>query len=227
MNKEEFLQGLSEKLSEDLSPGDVEEQVAYYRGYIDGELKKGRTEEEATFELGDPILIARNLVESPQSYRVNTTNAYEQGMAESEYPDTRGLAGGKTDEDYVPEDADAYAETYMNSAENAENGWQPERSSSDHNGDHRSYKEAERNATFDNGFFESGQKQSIERGGFTSLFKRPDGGINWRLISILMIIVLVVLAVVAVTAKVVITFWPVILIMLVISLIFSRTGGGR
>ena len=79
MNKEEFLQGLSEKLSEDLSPGDVEEQVAYYRGYIDGELKKGRTEEEATFELGDPILIARNLVESPQSYRVNTTNAYEQG----------------------------------------------------------------------------------------------------------------------------------------------------
>ena len=80
MNKEEFLQGLSEKLSEDLSPGDVEEQVAYYRGYIDGELKKGRTEEEATFELGDPILIARNLVESPQSYRVNTTNAYEMRM---------------------------------------------------------------------------------------------------------------------------------------------------
>ncbi|HAE45683.1 MAG TPA: hypothetical protein DCG37_08850 [Lachnospiraceae bacterium] len=228
MNKEEFLQGLSDKLSEDLSPGEVEEQVAYYRGYIDGELKKGRTEEEATFDLGDPILIARNLVESPPSYRVNTTSAYEQGMAESEYPDTRGLAGEKADEEYVPENADAYAETYTDTADySAENDWQPERSSSDHEGDHRGYKEAERNATFDNGFFESGQKQSIERGGFTSLFKRSDGGINWRLISILMVIILVVLAVVTITAKVVITFWPVILIMLVISLIFSRTGGGR
>ena len=38
---------------------------------------------------------------------------------------------------------------------------------------------------------------------------------------------LVIVGIVAVAAKVVITFWPVILIMLVISLIFSRTGGGR
>ena len=78
-----------------------------------------------------------------------------------------------------------------------------------------------------NGFFESGQKQSLETGGFTSIFKRADGGLNWKLISILLLILLVVVGIVAVAAKVVITFWPVILIMLVISLIFSRTGGGR
>ena len=32
MNKAEFLGGLAEKLSEDLSPDAVEEQLNYYRG---------------------------------------------------------------------------------------------------------------------------------------------------------------------------------------------------
>lgn len=215
MDKTEFLEGLSGKLSEDLSPAEVEEQVNYYRGFIDGELKKGRTEEEITFDLGDPILIARNIVESPQSYRVNTTSSYEQGMAESEYPDTRGLAGEEVPEDHMPENANFYAETAESYSESYER--QEETT--------RGYKEAERTrSTFDNGFFESGQKQSIEKGGFSSVFKRADGGINWKLISILLAVVLVVVAIVAIAAKVVLTFWPVILIMLIISLIFSKTN---
>lgn len=218
MNKAEFLGGLAEKLSEDLSPDAVEEQLNYYRGYIDGELGKGRSEEDITFDLGDPILIARNIVESPQSYRVNMTNTYEQGMTESEYAGTKGLAGEEIPEDYVPENANSYAETAQSYAE----------SMGQNEGNARGYKEPERNrATFDNGFFESGQKQSLETGGFTSIFKRADGGLNWKLISILLLIMLVIVGIVAVAAKVVITFWPVILIMLVISLIFSRTGGGR
>lgn len=210
MNKEEFLNGLTEKLLEDLPPGAVQEQVEYYRGYIDGELKKGKTEEEITFDLGDPILIARNLVESPQSYRVNNTNPYEQGITESEYPDTRGLMGEEVPEDHVPENADAYAEAFEKESQGSENST-------------RGYKEADRErAAFDNGFFDSGMKQSVERGGPSSIFKRADGGINWKLISIILIIVLVVVAVVGITAKIVITFWPIILIMLIISIIFSR-----
>ena len=203
MNKAEFLGGLAEKLSEDLSPDAVEEQLNYYRGYIDGEMSKGRSEEDITFDLGDPILIARNIVESPQSYRVNMTNTYEQGMTESEYAGTKGLAGEEIPEDYVPENANSYAETAQSYAE----------SMGQNEGNARGYKE--------------GQKQSLETGGFTSIFKRADGGLNWKLISILLLIMLVIVGIVAVAAKVVITFWPVILIMLVISLIFSRTGGGR
>jgi hypothetical protein len=146
------------------------------------------------------------------------TNTYEQGMTESEYAGTKGLAGEEIPEDYVPENANSYAETAQSYAE----------SMGQNEGNARGYKEPERNrATFDNGFFESGQKQSLETGGFTSLFKRADGGLNWKLISILLLIMLVIVGIVAVAAKVVITFWPVILIMLVISLIFSRTGGGR
>ncbi len=211
MNKTEFLGGLAEKLSEDLSPDAVEEQVNYYRGYIDGELSKGRSEEDITFDLGDPILIARNIVESPQSYRVNTTSSYEQGMTESEYKDTRGLAGEEMPEDHVPENANSYAETAQSYAETVNNG------------NSGNYKEAERNrAAFDNGFFESGQKQTVERGGFTSIFRRLDGGINWKLISIILIILLIIVAVLAIAAKIVVTFWPVFLIMLIVSLIFSK-----
>lgn len=225
MNKAEFLEGLAAKLAEDFSSDAVEEQVSYYRGYIDGELKKGRTEEEVTFDLGDPILIARNIAESPQSYRVNTTSAYEQGITESEYPDTRGLAGEELPDDHVPENANAYAETAQSYTESGQA--YAERTES-YQQNSRGYKEAERTSnTFDNGFFESGQKQSIEKGGFTSIFKRADGGINWKLISIILLVVLVIVAVVAIAAKIVVTFWPVILIMLIISLIFSRRDGNR
>ncbi|MDO4803995.1 MAG: DUF1700 domain-containing protein [Lachnospiraceae bacterium] len=228
MNKTEFLDALSEKLSEDLPPAAVQEQVDYYRGFIDGELKKGRTEEEVTYDLGEPILIARNLVESPQSYRVNNTSTYEQGMAEAEYPDTRGLMSEAVHGDSVPENANSYAEAFTPNPDdyNGPYAGPYAQGSFEKEGSARGYKEAERNrASFDNGFFESGQKQTIEKGGPSSIFKRADGGMNWRLISAILLVVLIAVAVVAIAAKVVVTFWPIILVMLIISFLFSRNDG--
>ena len=58
MTKQEFIDALSQKLSEDLDESGVYSETSYYIGYIDAETAKGRTEEEVTAELGDPILIA-------------------------------------------------------------------------------------------------------------------------------------------------------------------------
>ena len=61
MRKEEFLQTLRRALTGDVPPGVVEENIRYYDSYITEEVRKGRTEEEVTGEIGDPRLIARTI----------------------------------------------------------------------------------------------------------------------------------------------------------------------
>ena len=67
MTQMEFLSGLQEALAADLDARSVQEQMAYYRSYISGELAKGRTEEEIMNELGDPWVIARSIIDMQES----------------------------------------------------------------------------------------------------------------------------------------------------------------
>ncbi|MCR5294814.1 MAG: DUF1700 domain-containing protein [Lachnospiraceae bacterium] len=86
MTKQEFIDALSAKLSEDLDETSVYNEMQYYAGYIDAELARGRSEEEIIGELGDPILIARNISESPRSARDNyTEDPYSEGYSEAAY----------------------------------------------------------------------------------------------------------------------------------------------
>lgn len=62
MSRNEFLAKLREALEMDLSSQKVEEQVAFYRQYMNEEIGKGRTEAEVLEELGDPWVIARNIL---------------------------------------------------------------------------------------------------------------------------------------------------------------------
>ena len=62
MSRNEFLAKLKEALEMDLSSQKVEEQVAFYHQYINEEIGKGRTEAEVLEELGDPWVIARNIL---------------------------------------------------------------------------------------------------------------------------------------------------------------------
>ena len=64
MSKAQFLELLSQKLSEELSREDVMSQLKYYEEYIYGEMKKGRSEEEVMMELGDPYMIARTILDT-------------------------------------------------------------------------------------------------------------------------------------------------------------------
>lgn len=65
MNRSEFIKELREALKNSVSEADVQDNVRYYAGYIDDEVKKGRSEKEVLEELGDPWLIAKTIATTP------------------------------------------------------------------------------------------------------------------------------------------------------------------
>ena len=64
MTKQEFLEGLRERLLEEGASVLVPENLNYYDSYIEEEKQKGRTEEDVLEELGNPALIARSILEA-------------------------------------------------------------------------------------------------------------------------------------------------------------------
>ena len=64
MNRQEFIDKLQEALAGEISAGDLQSNLAYYRDYISSEISRGRTEEEVMAELGDPRLIARTIIDA-------------------------------------------------------------------------------------------------------------------------------------------------------------------
>jgi uncharacterized membrane protein len=64
MTKQEFLEGLQERLLEEGADVLVPENLNYYDSYIEEEKQKGRTEEDVLEELGNPVLIARSILEA-------------------------------------------------------------------------------------------------------------------------------------------------------------------
>ncbi len=64
MKRTEFIDGLREALQGKLDSAQIQEQVNYYCGYIEEELRKGKLEEEILGELGDPWIVAKNLEEA-------------------------------------------------------------------------------------------------------------------------------------------------------------------
>lgn len=63
MNKTEFLEELKSALAGEISESTVNDNVSYYRSYIDGEMRNGRSEADVLAELGDPALIARTIID--------------------------------------------------------------------------------------------------------------------------------------------------------------------
>ncbi len=72
----EFVEKLKQALKNDLSEAKVREQASYYRDYIREEVRKGRTEEEVTEELGDPWAIAKNII-SAEELQQEGTGGYQ------------------------------------------------------------------------------------------------------------------------------------------------------
>lgn len=64
MDRNEFLEGLAKSLSSAGSRSLINENIKYYAGYIEEEIRKGRTEAEVMEELGDPRLIANSIKEA-------------------------------------------------------------------------------------------------------------------------------------------------------------------
>lgn len=89
MSKLEFLQKLSERLSEELPRGVVLSNLRYYESYIDSEVAKGKSVESVMNELGDPYMIARTIIDGLESDGfTNQDYADETVYAETIYPET-------------------------------------------------------------------------------------------------------------------------------------------
>ncbi len=105
MTKQEFLNALSAKLYEELPTAEVLDQIRYYEGYIDGEMARGKTEEQITEELGDPNVIAKSILNAPRQTYDSGQEEYQQGYTEAQqaYKETSsgpadGINRGKPEE---------------------------------------------------------------------------------------------------------------------------------
>ena len=67
MTKQDFLSGLERALSGEVSQQVLMENMKYYRDYIDGELRRGRSENDVMEELGSPRLIARSIIDAAEA----------------------------------------------------------------------------------------------------------------------------------------------------------------
>ncbi|MBD5106123.1 MAG: DUF1700 domain-containing protein [Lachnospiraceae bacterium] len=74
MNKYEFIRSLRKTLTGKVDGRELEDTIRYYEDYIDGEIKKGKTESQVLQELGDPRLLAKNIA----SVNGNTGGFYEE-----------------------------------------------------------------------------------------------------------------------------------------------------
>lgn len=64
MTKNEFLERLGAALGNDLSGAVIQDNIKYYKSYIEEEVAQGRSEEEVLEELGDPWVLAQTVIDS-------------------------------------------------------------------------------------------------------------------------------------------------------------------
>ena len=77
MNKQEFLQKLQGRLAQTLNREQVEQNVEYYSNYIDEQVRNGKSEEEVLEQLGNPLLIAKTIMDT-QENQEEFRSAYEE-----------------------------------------------------------------------------------------------------------------------------------------------------
>ena len=94
MTKNEFLSTLRGRITGSIPTSEVESQLDYYSAYIDGRIGAGLTEEEAVDELGDPLLIAKTVIESTD--RAAEAAGYDGRYRSSTdtYDDSDGINSG-------------------------------------------------------------------------------------------------------------------------------------
>lgn len=68
MTKKEFLDTLAGRLAQTLPQEKVAEHIRYYDEYLTGKIVQGFSEEEAVQQLGDPLLIARTIVDTSEEF---------------------------------------------------------------------------------------------------------------------------------------------------------------
>ena len=119
MSKTEFLSILRGQLTGQIPNSEVASQINYYEAYIDGQLGKGMSEEQAVEELGDPRLIAKTLIDSTNRaaeeagydgpYR-SSTDTYDDsdGINSGIFGNSTGNSGNNGSDSYGGSNQDRY-----------------------------------------------------------------------------------------------------------------------
>ncbi len=79
MTQREFIDKLKMCLSGKVSPGTLQENIAYYEQYFYSELMSGKSEAEICASLGSPQLIAKSILEAE---RFQSDSGYNNDYAE-------------------------------------------------------------------------------------------------------------------------------------------------
>lgn len=88
MTRQEFLDELKSILTGQISPEAMLDVYRYYADYIDGEVRRGKTEEQVIEELGKPALLAKSIVAAQKGRR-------EADMEYTEDGRTKKIRNGK------------------------------------------------------------------------------------------------------------------------------------
>lgn len=96
MNRIEFIEKLQRTLAGGLGSDMVADNVRYYQDYIDGEMRKGKSEAEVLAALGDPRLLAKSIIEANKHAGVNmgTNRVYDEEMSGQNRTYTGGAYSG-------------------------------------------------------------------------------------------------------------------------------------
>lgn len=94
MTKQEFLDELRKALSGEVSPESMMDSYQYYADYIEEGVRRGKTEQEMTEELGSPLLIARAIIAAQTGERVADVEYTEDGRTRKARNKNAGYHGG-------------------------------------------------------------------------------------------------------------------------------------
>ncbi|MBQ8189609.1 MAG: DUF1700 domain-containing protein [Lachnospiraceae bacterium] len=87
MNKYDFINRLQRYLTGKVSADKLQELTRYYNQYIDGEIRKGKSEEEVLASLGDPRLLAKSIISAEGHGMYEEEDVAGYGMYEEKLPD--------------------------------------------------------------------------------------------------------------------------------------------
>ena len=102
MKRSEFLEQLKQELEGKIPGAKVHEQLDYYTRYIAEQVAAGTPEEQVLEELGDPWIIARNVISD-----------YERKHADEDAAAEQARRDAQTDRDYAMSQRKGGAFTYI------------------------------------------------------------------------------------------------------------------
>ncbi|MFI3214492.1 MAG: DUF1700 domain-containing protein [Eubacteriales bacterium] len=88
MKKQEFLNQLQKSLSGEVEQSEVNSTMAFYREYLNDQVKQGYSEAEVLEKLGDPRLLAKTIIET--SDKKSQFQSHDRGYEEVDSDDSYG-----------------------------------------------------------------------------------------------------------------------------------------